>query len=734
MPVYHRTQRLQINGEKPEVTKLHNDRYRITVRCVAKDDTRAWYYDNRDQIFSEFGTLYSSQMLVDGIDPRQGEAYPNMHLVQNRVSYTHTGEYVVEFIYESMPVDAVSEEYIFSDEKEPKVDYDLNGLKRVTKTIIAKSNVDYSSEVGTSRIRKDTLVPELPSDPNDTEYLILSSINNYQLKEDDGGFKRITEVYIEGGILSYSSDYIGSQKAITVESIYAEPFLTNELDNAGFPIYTSAPIPTIDSAALDYKDDEGDISPAYVLAKTEKSQYQGLQTNRFTFLKPSILSFSFDLVGSQQAIIVEAFNAEPSLTNKLDVFGNPVYNSDPIPTIESNAPSYEDHASDPSPLYVIAKTEQSDYEGFKTSRFTFLRPSILSFSVDNESSQKVVTVETFDAVPYLTNGTSDGGVDYSEPAPTLDPEDDPYVDNALSPSNPYVIAKKDKSNFDGIQTFRYTFIQPGQISIKQSNGPQGLPNTTVREYVSLIDEPINQLDPLIDSYNGILLSKSKDNSRGYPTYSYSYLEGNLLGSYPASEVEGTEGLLQTYKKNIEVRKAGVVSATTVPISQGSASGSIAVLHVVPPSIKKVKATVNIYLTKFSSLNSPVAYNLSEISASASISTTRVSPVGVEQGASIQYAVFNTRVSSETRSYPNHYYAGADEVSGTVTSPSYIVKDDDSIIGESLDETVSTDIVFTGVNDLPVNAPVESGLYQEDVDPVFVDANGEQFYRKTVYTI
>ena len=141
-----------------------------------------------------------------------------------------------------------------------------------------------------------------------------------------------------------------------------------------------------------------------------------------------------------------------------------------------------------------------------------------------------------------------------------------------------------------------------------------------------------------------------------------------------------------------------------------------------------------YLTKFSSLNSPVAYNLSEISASASISTTRVSPVGVEQGASIQYAVFNTRVSSETRSYPNHYYAGADEVSGTVTSPSYIVKDDDSIIGESLDETVSTDIVFTGVNDLPVNAPVESGLYQEDVDPVFVDANGEQFYRKTVYTI
>jgi hypothetical protein len=70
MAVYHRTQRLQIYGEKPEVTQLFGGRYRMVVRCKAARDTEAWYNDNKDQIFASFGTLYSAQMSVDGIDPR----------------------------------------------------------------------------------------------------------------------------------------------------------------------------------------------------------------------------------------------------------------------------------------------------------------------------------------------------------------------------------------------------------------------------------------------------------------------------------------------------------------------------------------------------------------------------------------------------------------------------------------------------------------------------------------
>jgi hypothetical protein len=72
MAVYHRTQRLQIYGEKPEVTKLFGDRYRMVVRCKAARDTEAWYNANKDQIFASFGTLYSAQMSVDGIDPTDG--------------------------------------------------------------------------------------------------------------------------------------------------------------------------------------------------------------------------------------------------------------------------------------------------------------------------------------------------------------------------------------------------------------------------------------------------------------------------------------------------------------------------------------------------------------------------------------------------------------------------------------------------------------------------------------
>jgi hypothetical protein len=131
MAVYHRTQRLQIYGEKPEVTKLFGDRYRMVVRCKAARDTEAWYNANKDQIFASFGTLYSAQMSVDGIDPRVGEAYPDMCLVSNSASYTQTGEYVITFVYETLTA-------VWTKEQDDEVTSTDNGLRVLERSEVAK--------------------------------------------------------------------------------------------------------------------------------------------------------------------------------------------------------------------------------------------------------------------------------------------------------------------------------------------------------------------------------------------------------------------------------------------------------------------------------------------------------------------------------------------------------------------------------------------------------------------
>ena len=186
MPVYHRTQRLQIFGEKPEIQKLYGSRYRMVVRCVAKNDTKAWYDDNKAQIFADFGSLYSAQMSVDGIDARTGEAYDDMVLVKNEASYTRSGEYVIIFTYETL-TDS------FVQETEDKVDFDLNGLKRLTRTIITKDTVAYSSVVGTSTTGTSPV-------------LTLAQISEDQLEASEDGFKRIQEVWLESGVTSVSTD------------------------------------------------------------------------------------------------------------------------------------------------------------------------------------------------------------------------------------------------------------------------------------------------------------------------------------------------------------------------------------------------------------------------------------------------------------------------------------------------------------------------------------------------
>ena len=126
---------------------------------------------------------------------------------------------------------------------------------------------------------------------------------------------------------------------------------------------------------------------------------------------------------------------------------------------------------------------------------------------------------------------------------------------------------------------------------------------------------------------------------------------------------------------------------------------------------------------------PVAYNLSGTSCSATTVNTKTTPVGVEQGGSLTVAVYNTRQSTSHQPFSNYYATNTGD-SGSITTAASIVRDNDNIIGETLNEVSTTAIALTGSS----TEPATTGVYDEILDPVFIDALGTQFYRKTKYTI
>lgn len=223
MPVYHRSRRLKIYGNRVEVKQLHNSRFEIIVRCVAAKDTEAWYHSNKSQIFADFGTLYDAQMSIDGIDPRVGETYPDMVLVQNEAGFTRTGDYVITFIYETLTDQ-------FVQESEEKVDHELNGLRRVTRTLIAKSGTSYSKEVGITTITHSAL-------GYGQKTLTLAAVQQDQLNSSEGGFIVLQETWVEAGKLNVQKSNLRdgiiqvNTEFLVTEGSTVGPIIRREEDN-----------------------------------------------------------------------------------------------------------------------------------------------------------------------------------------------------------------------------------------------------------------------------------------------------------------------------------------------------------------------------------------------------------------------------------------------------------------------------------------------------------------------
>tara|TARA_R100001015_G_C4631688_1_gene194425 strand:+ start:623 stop:2623 length:2001 start_codon:yes stop_codon:yes gene_type:complete len=305
MPVFHRSQRLQIYGNRAEVTQLHNNRYEIVVRCTAKNDTQAWYNDNKGQIFAAFGTLYSAQMSIEGIDARTGEAYPNMVLVRNEAGFLGS-DYVITFVYQTLTSSYVQE-------VPEKVDLELNGLRRVTRTLIAVADTSYNKAVGGVTIEHTAL-------GYITKTLTLAAVQEDVLEANEGGFTRIQETYLEPGTLSESKSnlkdgiiQVTTEFLITEGSVAGAKIARTENNTNGIKTITVTDLRKKDgTSVIDSSESEAGVS------STPISSYNSLDPFRYPGVvnlvkrtidarsyteSDDILSFEFHLTPPAESLI-----------------------------------------------------------------------------------------------------------------------------------------------------------------------------------------------------------------------------------------------------------------------------------------------------------------------------------------------------------------------------------------------------------------------------------------------
>ena len=203
MSISHRTNRLKLVGQ-PSVEQLQNGRYRLTVNCTALNTRNDWYNANKDRIFPDFGSLQSAEMSIDGLAPREGEAYADMRLTKvesgNR-SMRDGGDYLVVLTYETLGS-------AFVQVKDDTTDYELNGLRRVTRTSIADAGTDYTKTVGTSFIDHQI----------NSETAVRCYLASYGIDDTDS-FRQVQEVYVEAGVISVSTDQDSILSEVVVDVI-----------------------------------------------------------------------------------------------------------------------------------------------------------------------------------------------------------------------------------------------------------------------------------------------------------------------------------------------------------------------------------------------------------------------------------------------------------------------------------------------------------------------------------
>ncbi len=539
MSISHRTNRLKLFGI-PAVEQLQNGRYQLTVNCTTMNSREDWYSANKARIFPDFGSLQSAEMSIDGLAPRTGEAYADMRLVSVQSS-TQGEDYIVTLVYQTLGA-------TFVQVKDDDISEGETGLRIVNRTIIAEAGTDYV-DGSVPPVLKQVGVTTINSKV-DAENAVSCTLASYEIVDTDS-YREVKEVYMQPGTLSETKDKVGSQLSIVKETFASTPsaisgysianeresnvdgiptkqftFLKDNVilsvsqDRVGSQLSVTNQVFKPTSDAFAGKDVDGDALVGYSEATREKSNFAGIPTISYTFLKDDVkLSQSDDKVGSQQAITEQWF--KPDLNASPDPSGNP-------PTYNRSVKAG----------YELAKEQESDVEGIPTLAYTFLKPDVkLSDSEDKVGSQLAITEQWF------------------KPSLIADSTTDPVtVDHRIKTG--YSLAKRDISDVEGIPTERYTFLKD-DVKLSDSNDKVGSQLAITEEWFKPVVSDPSATPPVVGrevKANYELAREEVSDVEGIPTRRYTFLKSDVKLSESEDEVGSQNAITEQWFKPTNSRK------------------------------------------------------------------------------------------------------------------------------------------------------------------------------------
>tara|TARA_R110000851_G_scaffold9766_1_gene36064 strand:- start:196 stop:1539 length:1344 start_codon:yes stop_codon:yes gene_type:complete len=181
------TVRLIIENGSASVEKLWNGRFRLEFLCDNNGAKNDWYYENISGILPDYGILQDASFGTGVGEDWQAipaSVYPDMRLVEtDYVFIPSIGDKRVQLAYETLTASWV-------EEKAEDIDYELNGLKRVSRAFVALPATPYTYVVGTTTITSD----------GTTLYLA-----GFKIKKTDAKWE-LGEIWLEAGTLSISKN------------------------------------------------------------------------------------------------------------------------------------------------------------------------------------------------------------------------------------------------------------------------------------------------------------------------------------------------------------------------------------------------------------------------------------------------------------------------------------------------------------------------------------------------
>jgi hypothetical protein len=642
---------LHQSGEIPEIVKLPNGRIRVTRRFhkfTREDIDNA----NLGSLMGDFGDLDTAGEQISN------QGYTNCRLISVEVdtrfnSVSNTDSAVLVKTYETLTNSFVQ----ITDDT---VTFTENGLKQITRVYRAVSGKTSSNVVAVTALGTG-------------EILASSRI------EDSEAFAELTETYIESGVLSQTTDLVGSQEAITIQAIGEVP-----------------------------------ATPAgYSLARTSVGNYEGFQTNDYTFLKPSVLSRSIREQNNGALIIetVEAFNEIPTAnTGGAVQIGNDISNVEGIPTRR----------------YTFAKgsgeisrtTQTKNNEALIITSVTALNsaPSVAGVEISSSIRQE-------DGYTVYETTAAAGSGEISRNVSTrnngkLVITTVTALGSAGSAAGVEIEASVREE--DGYVLYTNTFARgDGQIRVSTrpaSSALAGVKEVTVTSFGTPVAPP------------GVLIAESESEEDGYVVYTKTALQGTITG------------VKQTYKDVVDVRVAGTVSLESVSKSVGGISGTIAVSKVTPPKTKQIAATVEVEITTTPPNTAALAYDLGDISCSVTAISMSENFRGTD---TFTTSSGNTRFSGQRKTadmsarisaYPECYLSSGTSNSGTfsyVSSHENSSTSPNSLVTAAQTSTTNTFVDGTGSTS---DTTTTTGIIKRTSRPILTTLLGVTYYEVITWSV